>query len=438
MRRPILSLLAVAALFSSLPSSSVLAGDSKAVATSDPKISKALAKAIDDQTIYVETAKPGIRLSGYVEASYTNQFASSGENGLGSTEDGLKGDFTHNDFNINAIKLVIEKDLSDDRSAWSVGFRTDIFFGEDALSFAPNDPAVGTSDLYLQQVFIKLRIPVGRGLDVSVGKTVGFIGYEADERPANMNYSYGLVNVALQNGNATGIQLGYPLTDHIQLNLNVSNGWDGSDVGPYANGALRNGAVTVCGQVVFSAPGGNAYIAPTFMVCTQGAPVLASVGMRENEPLVFGNLYGQWQPECIPNKRLTLAFDSVAAFASSGTDDLLATPGAPVDDNTNWWGIALFSKYQFTSIFSLAVRAEYIHNDDGAKFLNNSVPGNNAAFAAFPNGSSADAWSGTLTAGFDIWENVSTRIEYRYDRGPDDLIGGSDQHQIAVDVSYSF
>ena len=48
--------------------------------TPAPKDQKDLKKVIEDQGInYVETAQKGITLSGYVDTSYTEQFAGSGE-----------------------------------------------------------------------------------------------------------------------------------------------------------------------------------------------------------------------------------------------------------------------------------------------------------------------------------------------------------------------
>ncbi|PTY02254.1 hypothetical protein DB346_09055 [Verrucomicrobia bacterium LW23] len=405
----------------------VHAGDPAAPAAPD---GKSLSKALEESIIYVETAKPGVKLSGYVEASYTNQFASQGENGAASTESVFRAD-GHNDFNINAFKLVVENELSEDRGAWSAGFRTDVFYGEDANAFAPNDPAVGDSDLYLEQAYVALRIPIGNGLDVQFGKMTSFIGIEADERPANMNFTYGLVNAALENGNATGVQFTYPFTKTVKATLNISNGWDGSDSGLFSSGVVHWGGA-ISGQIVINNPEETAFVAPTFLFMPEGAPNQATPGFLENEPYLVTEMYGQWQPACVPGKRLTLAFDAVAGFASSGTD---AAFGVPRDDNSNFWGIALFGKYQFTPVFSLATRLEYVHNDDSAKLIGNAIPGSNALF---PTDAPADLYAATLTAGFDLWENVMSRVEYRYDYGPDAIINGRDQHQLAVDVVYSF
>src|SRR5258708_46679 len=76
---------------------------------------KDLKKVIEDQGInYVETAQKGIVLSGYVDTSYTYQFAGRGEYGtVGNTAGGPSNvhstlrqfDTSNNTFNVNAVKI---------------------------------------------------------------------------------------------------------------------------------------------------------------------------------------------------------------------------------------------------------------------------------------------------------------------------------------------
>ena len=85
-------------------------------------------------------------------------------------------------------------------------------------------------------------------------------------------------------------------------------------------------------------------------------------------------------------------------------------------------------------------RAEYIHDDStplGAKFGTGGVTGTDGVFTP----ESQDDYSYTLTASFNMWDNLLTRIEYRID----DLSGsstGNVGHQINNEVSlnavYSF
>src|ERR1700729_4274447 len=113
----------------------------------DAKDQKDLKKVIEDQGInYVETAQKGITLSGYVDTSYTYQFAGAGQYGPAALNTGTGPDNTqrnlrqfdvsNNTFNVNAVKIALEKALPD-KNEWAAGFRIDTIYGSDA-KFLPD------------------------------------------------------------------------------------------------------------------------------------------------------------------------------------------------------------------------------------------------------------------------------------------------------------
>ena len=108
----------------------VLADD--ATTTTDGTDTKDLKKVIEDQGInYVETAQKGITLSGYVDTSYTEQFSGSGKFGVGGTGSGSalrQFDTDQNGFNVQAVKIALEKALPD-KNEWAAGFRIDTIYG---------------------------------------------------------------------------------------------------------------------------------------------------------------------------------------------------------------------------------------------------------------------------------------------------------------------
>ncbi|PTY03623.1 hypothetical protein DB346_07065 [Verrucomicrobia bacterium LW23] len=395
---------------------------SVAVAGPEPT-SKDLKKVVEDNGIYVETAQKGVVLSGYVDTSYTYQFAShTGGTAQGNDENVLRQfDTKNNDFNINAFKLTLEKALSD-KNEWSAGFRADLMFGEDATILAASDPATSPGgDLFLEQAYVSLRVPVGNGLDFKVGKFVTLLGYEIIESPGNLNFSRGLLFTNAIPLTHTGVLASYKFNDIFDAQFGVVNNWNGSDK------LANQDAPAITGRFAVNSPGGNATLATSFIysptgeATTPGAPSAGSVTNTNNFVV---DVWGQWYPTCVPDKKLLLAFNADYGFAESNS---LVTSGGgdPVNPGTSeWYGVAAYAKYQFTPVFSLASRGEFLHTDDGYKF---GLPG-----------LGTDVWSYTLTAGFNIWENVLTRVEYRYDRGEADTINGFDQHQIAVNVVYSF
>src|ERR1700677_5209690 len=90
----------------------VLADDTTSDTTTDAKDQKDLKKVIEDQGInYVETAQKGITLSGYVDTSYTYQFAGNGEYANSQHAALRQFDTQNNNFNVNAVKIALEKAL---------------------------------------------------------------------------------------------------------------------------------------------------------------------------------------------------------------------------------------------------------------------------------------------------------------------------------------
>src|ERR1700691_1739175 len=100
--------------------------------STDGTDSKDLKKVIEDQGInYVETAQKGITLSGYVDVSYTEQFGGRGTGFGGSQSQLHEFDRNNDNFNVNAVKIALEKALPD-KNDWAAGFRIDAILGSDA------------------------------------------------------------------------------------------------------------------------------------------------------------------------------------------------------------------------------------------------------------------------------------------------------------------
>lgn len=377
---------------------------------------KDLKKMIEDQGIYVETAKKGVVLSGYVDTSVAYTFGGGSTAiaapGGGGAENALRSFDVESGFSINAFKLALEKALPE-ANEYGAGFRADLIYGEDARILAASDPGVGTGadGVYLEQAYVQFRAPVGNGLDFKFGKFVTLLGYEVIESPANLNFSRGLLFTNAIPLTHTGALALYKFNDIVDVQGGLVNGWNSSDGFSPALTARLN----------ITAPGGNANIAQSIIYSVGGEPARASVLFTENEPVFTYDIWGNWAPK-FANDKLLLGFNGDLGIAND------ATAG---DNSETWFGFALYAKYQFTKMFSLASRAEYLHGENGAgsKFGTGAGTGN------------IDVYSFTVTAGFNIWENLLTRLEYRADFTEDPLesgIDGGSQHQIALNLVYSF
>jgi hypothetical protein len=421
----------------------VLADD--ATTTTDAKDQKDLKKVIEDQGInYVETAQKGITLSGYVDVSYTEQFGGRGT-GFGGGQAALhQFDTNNNNFNVQAVKVALEKALPD-KNEWAAGFRIDTIYGADARSLgdsgfsslsSPSGAVTGNSTFALEQALVKFRIPVGNGLDIYAGKFVTFLGYEVIESPANPNFSRGLLFTNAIPLTNTGVYADYKFNDTFEAKLGVVDGWNNS-VSPntFGTGATAAtsinsdstfGGKAITGQLNINAPGKNANITQSFIYSPQGdsvaanptsGPGLAPTG--DNGVFVY-DIWGNWTPTFDKSGALTLGFNLDYGY-----------------DSYSWYGAALYAQYKLTKVITLAGRGEYLHSDANAgKFGVGGTIAPDGTFAPL----SQDDYSLTATISFAVWDNLLTRAEYRFD----DLSKGSTgvasttQNEISLEAVYSF
>jgi len=394
----------------------------------DPKEAKDLKKQIEDQAIYVETAKPGIVLSGYVDAGWTDNFEGAGSVAAGgvATREGTDN-LPGSNFNLNAFKFALEKPLSS-KDEFTAGFRADLIYGSDAtridnatgvggtLAGGPAGTAAvnSSSDLLVEQAFVQFRAPVGNGIDFKVGKFVTPLGYEVIERPSNQNISYGNIFVNLIPTDHTGVLASYTFNDIINVSAGVTDGWNtGSAYNVGTTGAGKSGTGLI-GTVNINAPGGNANIQTGAYVgldpAGNKAQILAggTAGsyIPTNNTTWVWDTWGQWKPK-ITGSNLTLGFEGDLGQYTDANPLLIGVP----DETSTFTGAALYAKYQFTKIFALSTRTDWIHNNDAQKF----GAGSTATFA----NPVEDIYSWTLTSEFDVWENMLLRAEYRLDWGDD-------------------
>jgi len=403
------------------------------------------------QNNFVETAQKGIKLSGYVDAGYSYNFTGQGNNSTVNSR--VKSDSAQQgDFNLYAVKIALEKAMTSENKAQG-GFRVDVMIGEDAKYLA--NPGAGYSNsqqdsnyLFLEQAYVQLRAPVGNGWDFKVGKFASILGYEVMERPANMNITYGLLYNQFPFW-YTGVLSSYKFDEYLDGKLGVANGAN-SDNNTTTSGG--SDGVALLAALNVTAPGGNANWSHNFEYSTASEnntgsnPTVASGNNTTQNALpveagstsaaggawtIIYNSWGNWSPK-FANDKLLLAFDSVLGntAGANGTNS-----GVNGKNNTTWWGASAYAKYQFNDWFSLASRGEYFGGDNIAKV---STTGTNTQ-------GGLSWWEYTITAGFNVIDNVLIRAEYRLDWGTN-ISGSFNQsqnsagpcHYAGAEVVYSF
>jgi len=373
------------------------------------------------QNNFVETAQKGIKLSGYVDAGYSYNFTgaangTSDVTGRFGSDTAAKGDF-----NLYAVKIALEKALTSENKA-QAGFRTDVMIGEDANYFinrsstnSINNNNQNSNSLFLEQAYVSIRAPVGNGWDFKVGKFVSILGYEVMERPANMNTTFGLLFQQMPLY-YTGVLSSYKFDDYLDGKLGVVNG-SNSDNNTTTSGNSDGCAVLAALNV--TAPGGNANWSNNFQYSsnsenntsqsinanTTPVPVLSGTANTQGSAYTFiYNSWGNWAPK-FANDKLLLAFNTLLlSSGGSGTSSIVdPSLGTVLTANSNYtsYGAGAYAKYQFNDWFSLCSRGEY--------------------FGYSAQQQSLDLWEYTLTAGFNVIDNLLIRAEYRLDWGNDSV-----------------
>ena len=377
------------------------------------------------QNNFVETAQKGIKLSGYVDAGYSYNFTGSA-NGTSDVTGRFGSDTAaKGDFNLYAVKIALEKALTSENKA-QAGFRADVMIGEDANYFINRD-SVSTQEndqqnsnqLFLEQAYVSIRAPVGNGWDFKVGKFVSILGYEVMERPANMNTTFGLLfnRMPLY---YTGVLSSYKFDDYLDAKLGVVNGSNSDNNTTTSSSIAGSSASDGCAVLAalnVTAPGGNANWSNNFQYSTNSDnntaetasfdqsgdlssnPSLALNGNNGSAYYMVYNSWGNWAPK-FANDKLLLAFNTLLQF-TGGSGGPAEITGVPYTDNANSteWGIGAYAKYQFNDWFSLASRGEYLQAYNGQ------------------GDGDTNLWEYTITAGFNVIDNLLIRAEYRLDWG---------------------
>jgi hypothetical protein len=437
------------------------------------------------QNNFVETAQKGIKLSGYVDAGYAYNFTGTGNQ---SVVDSRFGSDTaqRGDFQLYAVKIALEKALTSENKA-QAGFRADVMIGEDANYFidrsypnnnlnggtgtvagegGPTNSDSNSNSLFLEQAYVSIRAPVGNGWDFKVGKFASILGYEVMERPANMNTTFGLLFQQMPLY-YTGVLSSYRFDDYVDAKLGVVNG-SNSDNNTTLDPNVGDGCALLAALNI-TAPGGNANWSNNFQYSTQADNNTATGTYDSTTPqntggtapntggfltqsgnLIVYNSWGNWAPK-FANDKLLLAFQGVLGNSTGSASNFTGTAfgNGNFGINSTWYGAGAYAKYQFNDWFSLASRGEYLGSNNSGKF---GAQGSNTTSlnSGGNHVTGANWWEYTITAGFNVIDNLLLRAEYRLDWGsninanaesyvsPGGGAGGGPCHYAGAEVVYSF
>ncbi len=358
---------------------------------------------------FLETAVSSTTISGYVSASAHWDI---GTGNASNPRYAFNSQAKADGFSLDVVKVAISKPL--DESEWASGYNVELLYGPDAnaLGTSPIGGAAG-SDFAIKQAYVELRTPVGNGIDWKFGVFDTIIGYEVFDAGSNPNYtrSYGYT---MEPTTHTGLLASYKFADWISASVGIAN-----TTGPIIGGTtLGNLAPIPALSAGSSSPqkaesyktymGSIALTAPQSWGAMAGSTLYGGVVHGLGGGLVNTGVQTSWYAGAMINTpvkglRFGASYDyfGVSDSASMGIADTWAD------------AVAVYASYQATDKLSLHARAEYMWQDVHGGAISGGV--------AAPTPSSVYALTGTIQ--YDLWKNVLSRLEIRWDHSNNSAYG---------------
>ena len=354
--------------------------------------------AAQDSTQAAAPAPPALKISGFAEASYVYSNNSVGD----SVIVGRLYDRSQNHFMLNAVALVLEKAY--DPAKVSAGFHTEVLFGQNANLIKSGGFDLGSGG-DLPHLWVTLNVPTqsGNGVQFKIGRMPTLMGLEVIETPVNPSWSEGLLFVYVENFTQIGVSVETKFNAHVDLQLRAFNGWDQI----HDNNTFKS--------------------------------FMGRVGIYPDDNTSIG-LLGYWGPEEVgdnDSKRsgaevlLWRKFGKAALWIQGdyGMEQANSVFLNPSQD-AKWSGIGVWLTCDVGKSTALALRGEYVNDENGAR---------TNGFLGFPGNTAHKLWSGAATLNIKTWPDALVRPEIRYDHS--DLMsfnGKTSQVSLAVGVSYSY
>jgi hypothetical protein len=330
----------------------------------------------------IQSALSATTISGYVDTSFewtikpdkestgVMQFIPFRGSGFESKSDG---------FNLNVVKLTFEKPL--DEGEWASGYKVDVLAGPDAVGYNASVNGDSTSDFGIKQAYVALRTPVGNGIDWKIGVFDTIIGYESFESGNNPNFtrSFGW---SVEPTEHTGILGTYKFNEMVSVSAGVANTLS-------AGINNRNAEPTFSQNESFWRKTWMASVAvtlPESAGAMKGSTFYAGIvdgfsGTFSGAEDQFNLYLGATLATPVTNLKVGAALDYVDNFG--GLDGL------------DLWIAGVYASFQATEKLSIHGRGEWVQT----KVFGSDVSG----------------YSLTGTLQYDLWQNVVSRLELRWD-----------------------
>jgi hypothetical protein len=338
-------------------------------------------------------------ISGFVDTYYgynSNQPS-------GRTNQYHNFDINSGQFGLNMIELVADK--TPDATASRVGYHIALGFGQAMNQVNATEIGPGGTELnfdqYLNVGYLEYLAPVGKGLQINVGKFVTPAGAEVIESKDNWNYTRGILFAWAIPYFHYGMSGKYTFNSKFALTGYLVNGW---------NNSVDNNSGKTTGFSAAWTPNSKFTLIQNYLV----GP----------EQLDFnGNFRHLYDTVLIYNATPKL---SLMANYDYGHDRLMNSPSS-----VHWSGIAGYIKYAMNDKWTVAGRGEYFNDHDG-----------------FETGATQNLSEFTVTLQRMLAAKIISRLEFRrdmssadvfpYRSGPPSYSPVDSQNTVTLGLIYAF
>jgi hypothetical protein len=352
------------------------------------------------------TALSATTISGYVD---TSAVWNPGTGNANVAPYAFNSQSKQNGFNLDAVDIKLAKPLEEGK--WSAGYVAELSYGPDAT-------AIDGGAAPIRQAYVDLGVPIGNGLELKIGRWDALLGYESSDAMNNPNWTH-TYGKTLEPTENTGLLASYKFAD-----------WFGAQAG------IADSLTTFGGSVNARYESRRAFTS----LVTLTAP--DSWGWMKGSALYGGFAYG-------PGAASDMTEWYVGATLNTPIKDL--TLGASWDnfsdanvggfDAGSFNAFAGYVSYKLTDKATISGRAEYANGGalEALEFAQNGAP--------FGTLNKVIDLTGTFQ--YDLWANVISRLEIRWDHnagGVGPAFGGetpgvpvkNNEVMIAANVIYKF
>jgi Putative beta-barrel porin-2, OmpL-like. bbp2 len=302
-------------------------------------------------------------------------------------------DVNSSQFALNMLELVADK--APDATASRVGYHIALGFGQ-AMNLvngsevaSPNVPGtpvltppstITNFDQYLKEGYLEYLAPVGKGLQINVGKFVTPAGAEVIETKDNWNYSRGLLFSWAIPYFHFGMSGKYAFNSKFALTGYLVNGW---------NNSVDNNSGKTTGFSAAWTPNSRFGLTENYLVGPEQADNNGNFRHLTDTVVTYS-----------PTAKLSLM-----ANYDYGHDAVpVVTPGLPTTSAVWWTGFAGYIKYAPNATWAIATRGEWFKDHNG-----------------FSTGTAQNVGEFTLTLQRMLASKIIARLEFRRDMSDEDV-----------------